>query len=330
MTDSVAIDLVICTYNNASLLDQTLAAISRQDVPPHVKWNVLVVANNCTDETLAVVDRHVQRGKMPSLSWVEEPRQGLTYARLCGVRNTTAPWIAFVDDDCLLRENWVAQAARFAQQHPNCGGFGGKVVLDWVAPPPAVVLKYTYAFAEQDHGAAVRPITYLTGAGLVLRRAALQASGWTEEQFLNDRVGRRLLSGGDMEITLRIHGAGYTLWYNPACTLKHRIPPRRTSVQYLIDINYGLGISQLLVDALRWPGAYPAWLPASTFRALRSSAGVLRQAAKALIRRGSIPEEVAINWSFVQGRWAGIRKMLRMAPRKRRALLGCAKDPQKR
>lgn len=83
---------------------------------------------------------------------VSETKQGKTPACLCGVKNSTGNWIAFVDDDCLLAENWVEEAARFALVHPDCGAFGGRVILDWELPPPAFVLKYGYQFAQQDHG----------------------------------------------------------------------------------------------------------------------------------------------------------------------------------
>src|SRR5690606_18876290 len=225
--DAVTLDVVICTYDNARMLDRALAALARQEAPEAARWSVLVVDNNCTDDTAAVVEAHRAAGAVPGLRRVVEPEQGLTPARLCGVRHTAGDWVAFVDDDCLLREDWVRRAAAFAAAHPACGAFGGRVVLDWEAPPPSFVRRHGYAFAEQDHGEAAREVTYLVGAGLVVRRAALEACGWTRRQYLGDRVGRRLVSGGDVEITLRIHGAGFPLWYHPDCVLRHVIPASR-------------------------------------------------------------------------------------------------------
>jgi len=151
MSHHISIGLIICTYNNAALLDRSLTAISKQQISSHVNCQVLVVDNNCTDETVAVVEKHIQSGKMP-LRMASETKQGLTPARLCGVKKSTGNWIAFVDDDCLLAENWTVQAARFALVHPDCGAFGGRVVLDLEVPPPSFGLKYGYQFAQQDHG----------------------------------------------------------------------------------------------------------------------------------------------------------------------------------
>jgi glycosyltransferase involved in cell wall biosynthesis len=323
MNNYSSIDLVICTYNNAVLLDRVLTAIAKQQISPHIKWKVLVVDNNCTDETVAVVEKHIKSKRIPELCRVLEPKQGLTYARLCGVQNTTGDWIAFVDDDCLLQEDWIEQAAKFASEHPRCGAFGGKVILDWETPPPAFVLPFGYSFAAQEHGINPKPVSCLVGAGLIVRRSALLGTGWINKQFMSDRVGKKLISGGDVELALRL-ACMYELWYTPDCKLMHIIPARRTSRKYLMKINYGLGISQIYGDSMCWSGSYPAWFFVSIFDSVRPSIEVLIDTLKVLLRRHSA-SEVAITLSFVLGRWAGIWRMFWMNVEERQALLGCAK-----
>ena len=218
------------------------------------------------------------------------------------------------------------EAAAFAGAHPEastCGAFGGRVVLHWEEEPDAYVRRFGYAFAEQEHGEASHRVTYLVGAGLVVRRAALEACGWTHRQYLGDRVGRRLVSGGDMEITLRVHAAGFPLWYHPACVLRHVVPPSRTSLRYLLAMNYGLGKSQQGVDALCWPGSYGAWVRASLGALTQETARVARQGARAAVRRRAVPE-ARIAWSFLRGRWASLGGMMLRAPRGPE-LLGTAK-----
>lgn len=320
---SIRIDLVICTYNNAVLLDRVLAAIAKQQVSLQVNWKVLVVDNNCTDHTVAVIHKHIWSSKIPGLRIVSEPRQGLTYARLCGVQNATGDWVAFVDDDCLLQEDWVEQAARFALTHSECGAFGGRVILDWEALPPAYVLKFGYSFAQQEYGTIPKQMSCLVGAGLVIRRSALPDTGWMNKQFMTDRVGKKLISGGDVELALRL-ASKYELWYNPECKLMHIISSSRTSKKYLMKVNYGLGISQLYGDSMLWSGSYITWLFVSTSDTIRHSVDVLINTVKVLVGRRLAPE-VAIALSFVLGKWAGIGRMLCMNVQERRALLGCAK-----
>jgi len=65
---------------------------------------VLIVDNNCTDDTAGVVEKH-RRSNLLRLRILVEPRQGLTPARLCGVTNTAADWLAFLDDECAGRKS---------------------------------------------------------------------------------------------------------------------------------------------------------------------------------------------------------------------------------
>jgi glycosyltransferase involved in cell wall biosynthesis len=317
----VAFDVVVCTYNNASSLDLTLEALRLQRVKGGVNWGILVVNNNSTDETEAVVERHAEDAIVP-LRIVREPEQGLTPARLRGVKSTTADWIAFVDDDCLLAEDWVQRAAEFARAHPDCGGFGGRVVLEWEEAPPEFVTRYGWAFAEQDYGPEATRLDCLAGAGFVIRREALVETGWLDRQFLADRIGEKLISGGDVEMALRL-GARHDLWYTPALRLRHRIPARRTTLRYLQDVTYGLGSSKLLGDSMLWTGSYRRWLLTSVLASREWAGAAVRKGGRSLLRRGG-GKDALIEASFLRGWLAGIWRLVRMSASDRRALLGLA------
>jgi glycosyltransferase involved in cell wall biosynthesis len=294
------LDVVICTFNNARLLDGTLASIRAQTDVSQL-GEVVVVDNNCTDDTREVVARHACAAAVP-IRIVAEPEQGLTPARLRGVKSTTAPWIAFVDDDCLLAADWVEQAARFAAEHPQCGAFGGQITLEWAVPPPPFVLKHRYAWAGKQHGDVPHRRPWLAGIGMVVRREALARSGWIDEQFLDDRIGRRLVSGGDMEISLRL-GAAHELWFAPACRLRHVIPARRMTREYLRRMQTGLGASRYNVEALRWRGSYRTWLLYSVL---------------------ALPAVAVLGIPALRGWMSAMGAMYRMEPSARRRLLGCA------
>jgi hypothetical protein len=282
---------------------------------------VLVVDNNCTDNTYEVVEKHRKIGRIP-LRAVNEPRQGLTPARLCGFKNTTGEWIAYVDDDCLLAEDWVEQAAAFALKYPDCGGFGGEVSLNWERQPQSYVMDFTWAFAQQCYGDKVRRLQCLVGAGMVLRRAALDASGWADRQLLGDRVGKNLVSGGDVEMALRV-GAQGPLFYNPNCKLRHLIPADRISFDYLKAICHSLGTSKVLGDSMLHTGSWSACLFRSSMWAFSYLANALTHTVSVLLGRKSA-KAIAIMLRFFLGYCAGIYLLVRMPAAKRQKLLGCA------
>jgi len=322
------IDLAICTYNRAACLQAVLATLEQQHCRNGISWRVLVVDNASTDATADIVEACIAKGAVPGLRRVFEPRQGLTAARLRGARETTAPWIAFVDDDNFLAPTWLEAIGRAIQAHSDAGGIGGKVVLDWEVPPPAYLEEFGFCFAEQDRGNVDCVVDNLTGAGMVLRRSALIESGWIDRALIADRVGKSLVSGGDVELAQRVRAAGYSLWFTPDAVLNHRIPASRMSRRYLCRIIRELGASSALIGMLTWPGDWTSWRTMARERRrhwYRFAAGRLKGAVRR--RSGLTP---ALAWTcFALGFARSVRRCEALAESQRAALLGAAALPSR-
>ncbi len=321
MKSKISIDIIICTYNNASLLQKALKAISQQKVSSEIDWQALVVNNNCTDETPEVVEKHAQTFPVP-LKIILETKQGLHHARVCGIKNTNGDFIALVDDDCLIAEDFVEELAKFASEHPDCGAFGAKIILDWEIEPPIYAANRKWAFAGRNHGDQPKRRDWIAGTGMILKRKAIEESGWLEKQFLEDRVGNRLVSGGDVEMGLRISQVS-EVWYNPACQLRHIIPARRLTRQYLRKIVFGLGGSRHNVAALEWKGSYLAWFFYSLIYSIGLTIYAIFDAISGFV---SSPTGSDIPSAFtpVFGWWSAMWTMFRMDKKERNELLGGA------
>jgi hypothetical protein len=232
------------------------------------------------------------------------------------VRETRAPWIAFVDDDNLLEQGWLDAIAHAIRLHPHVGAIGGRVVLDWEQPPPDLFKRFGFCFAEQEPGKVACELNSLVGAGMVVSREALVECGWLERPLLADRVGKRLISGGDVEIAQRVRGAGYPLWFAPEAVLRHQIPASRVNWHYLLRVNYGLGGSEALVGALTWPGDWQSWRRAAQWRVIKTVVGAVRRPQGLVGTLASL--------SFAIGVARGVNACAVMAPEELRALLGAA------
>jgi|GEM_PF-188322 len=280
-----ALSVVVCTYNNAARLAGALRHLAAQE-PAGAGSEVLVIDNNCTDETPQIVEQF--QPQIPHLRRIVETRQGQMHARVRGVRESRAPWIAFVDDDNLLDPGWITAALRRIAASPGCGAFAGKVVIDWETPPPEVVARRDYAFASTDLGPA--PVRLagemrwrLRGAGLVCRRAALEDAGWLEWQGCIGRAGRSTMSGDDTEIVLRIARAGYELWYEPACRLLHCIASRRLNWAYLRSLHYSFALADPLLLGFRGHGSRLTWAGKVASLLLRRTYWVIRHGIQGIV-----------------------------------------------
>ena len=88
--------MIICCYNSATRLPQTLKHLAEQQVPQDLNWEVIVVDNNSTDHTAEVAkDLWVQYGSPVNLKVVPEWNPGLSNARKKGVYEAKGEIIMF-------------------------------------------------------------------------------------------------------------------------------------------------------------------------------------------------------------------------------------------
>lgn len=317
------LSLIICTYNNSRQLRETLASIAAQRVGSGTTFEVVVVDNNCTDDTTAVVTSFANEYRSIDTRLIRERRQGLTPARHCGFAHAQSEWIAYVDDDCVLHPDWVEQALVFAWQNPRCGAIGGRVTVDYQCPTAPYLRQFGWLMAHQDFGDGPRRVDFLVGAGLMLRRDALIESGWAQNPLLGDRIGKRQVSGGDVEIGLRIAAKNWELWYVPACRLDHRIPEWRTKDPYLRGLAFELGVSEVLVKGLSWNGSQISYVAAAIRHAAVRSIRALRRGLLAVLR-GRDRRAAWLDGKFALGNWAGIARLIRIPADVRNEIFGAA------
>src|ERR1043166_9448109 len=145
------LSVVICTYNRPELLRLALTTLLRQS-PANLTYEVVVVDNNSTPETRAVVDELAQTD--PRIRYVRETRQGNAYARNIGVAEARAPIVAFLDDDVTVRDNWMEIIARTLKE-THVDFIGGKVLPRWEEPPPSWLgIAHRAPLAALDYGRA--------------------------------------------------------------------------------------------------------------------------------------------------------------------------------
>src|SRR3989338_3667267 len=92
--------IVIGTHNRCQSLEKTLNKIFDSIHGDFFTFEILIVDNNSTDGTKEVVKRFQNR-YAEQIKYVFEQRQGISYARNCGIREAGGDFLVFTDDDCL-------------------------------------------------------------------------------------------------------------------------------------------------------------------------------------------------------------------------------------
>ena len=225
------LSVILPTFNRANALKRALAALRRQSVMPG-EYEVVVVDNNSTDGTAGVVALFEDR----RIRLIDEPRQGLSYARNAGLAAARAPIVAFTDDDVEVAPDWVETILTTLARHPHVDGLGGRVLPAWPNGRPRWLTREHWApLALQDHGDARRlfdrsaPIG-LIGANLAFRREVFERVGpfSPSVQRVKDGIG----STEDHELLVRLYESGGRMLYQPKLLVMARVPGDRCDRRY--------------------------------------------------------------------------------------------------
>lgn len=118
------VSVVIPTHQRKAILEQALHALKEQTYPRH-RYEVLIVSDTL-DGTNEMVTEQMRHWKQ--LRLIVIPSTSVCVARNIGIRQAHGEIVAFTDDDCLPRRNWIEKiSARFVQQ-PTILGIEGKTV----------------------------------------------------------------------------------------------------------------------------------------------------------------------------------------------------------
>ncbi len=209
------IDVVICTWNRCHLLGPTLERLREIDVPPHVDWQVIVVDNNCTDNTAALLQIlpdvchwHHLRVTCWSLN-----------ARNRAVAEVTGDYLVWTDDDVLVERRWLEAYADAFERWPAAAFFGGPVEPWFEGTPPRWLAEHwrcvSHAFAVRELGDAPFPFDgsqFPYGANCAFRLDVQRRYPY------DPSLGRRpdaSVSGEETQVMRQMLADGLTGWWVP-------------------------------------------------------------------------------------------------------------------
>jgi glucosyl-dolichyl phosphate glucuronosyltransferase len=234
LTRPADVTVVICTYNRCERLRDALESLSAQQTND-VTWEAVIVDNNSTDDTPAVIQSFVARHPA-RYRYVFEPKQGLSFARNAGIAHATASFVAFTDDDIRAAQDWVSRIKRCFDDHPEVDFIGGKVLPRWLNTPPA--------WLTPDHWSPLALVDYgdeaflvndekpycLVGANLAFRRGVFDRVGLFAPTL--QRVGDGIGSSEDHDMQMRVWRAGGLGLYTPDVVVSSDVEPERATKRY--------------------------------------------------------------------------------------------------
>lgn len=239
------LSVVIVSYNVYHFLDNCLRSV--RQAMRNIDGEIIVVDNASVDQTPELVRQH-----FPEVNIIANTdNRGFAVANNQGIRASKGDFILILNPDTVIGEETLGVCLNFFDQHPNAGAVGVKMLdgsgrflpeskrglptlrasfmkmsgLYRLFPRSAVWNSYYQGHIREDE---IAETEILTGAFMMVRRAAMEATGGFDEDFF--------MYGEDIDLSYRIKKAGYSVWYLPDTHIIHYKgeSTRKTTVNYIM------------------------------------------------------------------------------------------------
>jgi glycosyltransferase involved in cell wall biosynthesis len=265
------VSVVICAYTERrwhDLGDAVASAASQADAA-----EVLVVIDHAPALLARARAEWPQHVVLPNAH-----RQGLSGARNTGTEAAAHELVAYLDDDAIAAEGWLAPLVDVLLQ-PHVVGAGGKAVPIWPKAAPAFLppeLNWIIGCTFTGQPAHLERVRNVMGCSMLFRRDPVLAIGG----FSSDtgRIGTIPLGGEETDLCIRLRQEqpDALVYFEPRSVVRHRVSADRVKFRYLCRRSFYEGVSKAVLstrlgadDALESERRYTlVVLPVGVIRAL--------------------------------------------------------------
>ena len=212
---------IILNWNSGEMTAECIRSLLAMDSSD---YEIVVVDNGSSDGSV----EHLRRSfpEIPVL--LQERNLGFAGGCNVGMRyalDKRAEFILLLNSDTVVGKNFVRGLVEQAQAHRKAGMVSPKIYF-WDSPNRFWWAGGAYSLwsglpkhigrKEKDtwQFEVPRQIEWATGCAMLIRAAALKATGLFDSQLFGN--------GEDLDLSLRMKRAGYEIWYAPKARLWHK------------------------------------------------------------------------------------------------------------
>jgi len=235
----VTLSTIIVNYKSRAALIECIGSLEVDT--GGMACETVVVDNESDRDTLAAIERG-----FPRVRTIANPDNvGFARAVNQGIAATSGEYVLIVNPDCFIERGSIAAMLGYLRAHPRTGVVGprmigrdGRLQSSARGFPDHLTFMFTryslltrlfprnhysrrYLLSDWDH-ASVRPVDWLSGACLVVRRAAIDAVGPMDEAYF--------MFNEDVDWCRRMRAAGWDVVYIPDAVVRHDIGASRRKV----------------------------------------------------------------------------------------------------
>jgi glycosyltransferase involved in cell wall biosynthesis len=287
--DATAIACVICTVGRPDIIARAVGSVLTNT---YDDFEAVVVDQSADTSTRDALEPLLHD---PRLRYIHTNRKGLSRAYNIGIAATSAPIIAFTDDDCVADTGWLAAIELVFAQYPDVDMLYGQTLAPIDGDPGSVVPDLSFAEPRILGRGHTRPIIGM-GANFALRRSLMAKVGPFDETLGG---GAPLRSSQDFDFQYRAYRAGALIRLSPEVNVDH-FGARTRGEEWTRTLNaYGIGDG-----AFYWKHVRCGDVTALRMLVQRMGKLLLREAINPVRRRSS-------HWPYITACWHGLRESMK-------------------
>jgi glycosyltransferase involved in cell wall biosynthesis len=174
-----------------------------------------------------------------------DENRGLAASRNAGAELASGEVVAFMDDDAVADDDWVAELVSAYEEH-DAVAVGGQMTPAWVVGRPRWLPEEFYWLVGVTHRGFADgegEVRNTNGSNISFRRDLfLDLDGFDTEMGLQ---GEKQLQGEEPEFCARLRQeTGQGVWYNPDATVAHKVLSHRVQPTWLLNRAFWQGYSK--------------------------------------------------------------------------------------
>ena len=241
------ISVIICTYNRDKYIYNVLKSLALGTLE-HSAYEIILVDNNCTDNTRSEVDHFCNVFPQVTLRYFVETNQGLSHARNRGIRESKGDILVYVDDDATVNPDYLKTYADWFAAHPETDAAGGPIIPHYETGAEPKWMTYFIKRLLTGYlyfGDKAKPFpgdNYPGGGNAAYRSRVFEKVGLYNVQL--GRNGDSLTGGEEKDIFDKMKREGMQFVYLPDAILYHSIPGYKLEADYCNRLTTGIGQSE--------------------------------------------------------------------------------------
>jgi GT2 family glycosyltransferase len=244
MTPTPTLSIVIVNYNARQHLENCLASLAT--APPALPHEIVVVDNGSSDDSVAAL-----RARWPQVALIDLPvNTGFAAGNNTGIRATQGPLVLLLNSDTLVGPGALDRLAARLDAHPAAAVAGPRLIdargvaeLSFgpmISPLAELRQKLTRYLYQREVPPLAQWVTrstrreqyvdWVSGACLLVRRAAAEAAGLLDERYF--------LYTEDVDFCAAVRAQGGRILFTPAAEIVHLRGRSRATAAAAMTVAY--------------------------------------------------------------------------------------------